>query len=401
MQMFLLRKGYTMKLGFTTCNINPVFPVKRFSGRFGDEKYEIPVKGDLICPILYTETNDAIWIHVSLANPDIEIEGRNHLKTMIETALNKDVIFTICGTHTHYTPNINTDIEYQIYVGEQIISALKNMDVKDYSDLSYSFTREYYDEVGRSRITGLEVKNLYLNVLSLYSENKRIASFIVYNCHASTMSMRKDIFTSAGPGVLLKELSEKYPGEFFTYMCGAAGDVSTRFSRNGQEYEDMLEMAYKVVDKTQSILDAEKEKIPFDDIEVSEIMLPVKREYVDLSKYEIPEGLSQREKETIELDKKESKDRNIPAEKLPAEILFQKAKIGDVTMIFTPFEMFSEYIDYIDKKHAVIVNLANDRICYLSGLNQKVMSFELFGESIARDSKEEIAQLLKKWSHEV
>ena len=37
-------------------------------------------------------------------------------------------------------------------------------------------------------------------------------------------------------------------------------------------------------------------------------------------------------------------------------------------------------------------------VCYLSGLKNKYMSFELMGESIAYETKLSIIELIKKWS---
>lgn len=65
----------------------------------------------------------------------------------------------------------------------------------------------------------------------------------MYNSHPTTMPMRTGDFTSEYPGYVIKKLSEKYPDVFFSFMLGPAGDISSRFTRRKQDYEEISYLA--------------------------------------------------------------------------------------------------------------------------------------------------------------
>lgn len=383
-----------MKLGFCSVCLNPTSLSKRFGP---GNRSLIDVKGDLVYKLfVLKKEGHKPYLNVSCPLADIDMVHYQAFKKQLIEELGEEVDLSMCATHTHYSVLINADDAYLSFAVKGIADAYRDLECKEYADLRYDRIIEPFHEVGESRITGIKA-NIYLETLCLYDGEKRIATFITYNSHPTTLNFFEDYFSSVGPGLLQKKLEAANPGEFFSYFIGAAGDVSTRFARKNQEYGEVERLTDVVFDAVTRQLNEKRTPEKVEDIRFEELWLDVERKYLDISTLKLPEDASPREKETI-AQAGEHKDREIKEEDLPKQVLFQRLSINDFSYIFTPFEMFSEYLDYVDLKHGIIVNCANDHVCYLSGLKNKYLSFELFGESIAYDSKVEITKLLERWS---
>lgn len=387
-----------MKLGFGKVTVNPEKPAVKFApGPFA--RYQ-KVKDELSYKIMILKESEKPYIHISCPIADFELPTTQALKKQMQEKLGYEFELTIAITHTHYSVNVNKDPEYVSFLADRLAETIGTIELKEYDDLKTCFQYHYFDKVGQSRISGQPTKNLFLETLSIYSGASRLATLIVYNSHPTTLSMKVEYFSSVGPGILMKTLEENHPGEFFSYMIGAAGDVSTRFTRPGQTYEDMLKMTETVVEEVESQLASQKNFQPLNSYQVEECWLKMKREFFDISTVEIPENLTPREKETIDqaMKNKNKVTQGIKLEDLPEKLMFQRLRLGAHQFIFTPFELFSEYIDYTNKENTSLVNCGNDRDGYLSGLGKQRLTFELFGQTIALSSKLDIKALLEKWS---
>lgn len=385
-----------MLLGFNSINLNPSSAAKRFGP---GNRSLTDVKGDLIYKLfIVKKEGHKPYVNVSCPLADIDIDHYQKFKKIMEEKLGEEIDLSLCATHTHYSVLINADDDYLRFAAESIAACYQNTECHAYTNLSCDRIIEPFQEVGRGRITGVKA-DIYLETFCLYEGEKRIATFITYNSHPTTLNFFEDYFSSVGPGLLQKRLEEAHEGEFFSYYIGAAGDVSTRFVRRNQQYEEVERLTGIVYEAVEKQLSAQRERKPLDEIEFEELWLDVDRKYLDITKLKLPENASPREKETI-AQASQHDDRSISESELPKQVLFQKLAFGDFCYIFTPFEMFSEYLESIDLDHAIIVNCVNDHACYLSGLTNEYLSFELFMESIAYESKVKITQLLKQWSGE-
>ncbi len=383
-----------MRIGFASAVLNPEQPAARFGP---GNRTLLEVQGDLVYKIFALEKEgQKPYLCISCPVADFEITSYQNCKNMMEEKLGYAIDLSLCATHTHYSVNVNQDPAYRRFLAEKFCEIYSSMEMKEYANLTYDRVIHPFDQVGQGRISGSPA-SVYIETLCLYDDDQRIATFITYNSHPTTLNFFEDYFSSVGPGLLQKKLEENYPDEFFSYFIGAAGDVSTRFARKGQTYEEVERLTGIVFDEVNSQLQEERERKPLENISFEELWLPVERKYLDISKLILPENASEREKQTI-AEAGAHNDRAVKEEDLPKQVLFQRLTFGDFSYIFTPFEMFSEYLDSVDLNHAIIVNCVNDHACYLSGLNNKYLSFELFGESIAYDSKLKIIKTLEKWS---
>ena len=387
-----------MKIGFNKVNVDPVKPTHKFAP-LGEGILTDQVKDELAVKITVLESSDAFYVHLSCPYGEFP-------RTMYETAaetlnrkMAKKVYLTTAVTHTHYAPKLTQEKEYAAYAVTKIIDGILHTKTMDYGQLSYCYQREYFDQVGQLRISGETTRNLFLETFSLYSGEKRLAVYVIYNSHPTTLNFNEPYFSGAGPAVLMKAYEEKHPGEFCSYMIGAAGDISTRFSRRGQTYEDVLMLTEVVANQLEKQLQQEKDlpKYPVDTISWNEIPFHVHRQPRDMSEVITDVELTPREKETLEIAKKKNETRDISAQ--PDTLYLQRVQLGGHIFIYTPFELFSSYLNCIDLDHSTLVNLGNGDGGYLSGPGKQKLSFEVLSETIGKPDKQRLETLLHQLSN--
>lgn len=347
--------------------------------------------------LMLENVDGSLYIHISCPFGCVPEFVYEKIKTRIADSLKRDVLLTTSATHTHYSVSLEHDSDYAEYLVDRIGDEIGHIELKEYQDLKVCYQYQYFDKVGRSRISGQESDHIYLETLSFYTGEKRLGTIIIYNSHPTTLNFNESFLSGAGPAVLMSRLEEKYEGEFFTYMIGAAGDISTRFTRPGQTYEDVLTLCSVVEEAVCKQLENQKNcpKSPLDDMSVEEKVLEVERCPKDMSEIDTSGRLTARELETIELAKE--KHKNDDLSKLSTRIGLQRVVIGGHIFIFTPFELFSSYIGCIDKEKATLVNLANGKEGYLSGPGKQKLSFEILGETIPSASKRKLMDVLSQW----
>lgn len=388
-----------MKIGFTRIDLSPISPTHKFAP-LGEGIITSEVKDELVCRVSELENDDgSLYIHLSCPYGDVDDYICDDIRNGIERALNRTIVITIAVTHTHYAPKLNQEKEYADYVIEKLIREISNIERNDYGPLKCVYQRRYFDKVGRVRISGEETTNLYLETFSIFSEEKRILTYIIYNSHPTTLNFNEHYFSGAGPAVLLKSLEQEYPNEFFSYMIGAAGDVSTRFVRKGQNYEDVLQLTQLVKAEVQEQLNLQikKEKVDVSGWKAEEVTFPVDREPRDMSLIDATGEMTPREKETLEIAKK--KHAHVDLDTLPRRFVIQEILIGKHEFIYTPFELFSSYLNSINLENTTLVNLANGHGDYLSGPGIQKLSFEVLGETIPDRNKKELEKLLHDISY--
>ena len=387
-----------MKIGFTLVDLKPLKEVYKFgAGSRGALTKDL--RDELTAKIMMIENDDgSLWVHMSLPFGNIFDETHLAIYAQGKAVLGKSFKLTTSCTHTHYSADLIQNKEYGGYCIASLAKALGTIELEE-KKLYSCYQYRYFDEVGRIRISGVNTKNLYLETYSIYDEEKRLATYIVYNSHPTTINLKVDYMSGAGPAILMKKLREAHPDEFFTYGMGAAGDISTRFTRTGQTYDDMLALTDKVIAAVEALRKNEVnlKKYPIERWAATEIQFPVKRGPRNMDEIDMSGELTPRELETIELAK--TKHKNDDYTKLPTEIFLQKIVLGDHTFIYTPFELFSVYLECIDKDKATLVNLGNGRAGYLSGPGKQKMSFEVIGETIPSESKVELMKQLEAWGH--
>ena len=106
--------------------------------------------------------------------------------------------------------------------------------------------------VGRGRLTGLGTNrndpeggllDEEVIVLRVDGEDRQpIAVWMNYGCHPTIMGHENLWITADYPGAARRALKQLYPRTVFLYSNGASGDVSTRFTRREQTFDEVERM---------------------------------------------------------------------------------------------------------------------------------------------------------------
>lgn len=380
-----------MKFGFSKINILPLQPVLKFGG---DRLMTKEVGDDLIYRITILE-DEIYYVHICCPLGDMQESIRNELQDRIEQVLHKQIHLTVTCTHTHYSVKINEDIYYKNLVIKQVCEAICKIQLREVENVSCEYKVSKFDEVGKSRISGYESEHIYLETFSFWEGHKRLFTWIIYNCHPTTLNFHESYLSGAGPNILLKDLEEQYPLECFSYMMGAAGDISTRFTRTGQSYQDMLYMKDKVLHKVLQQLKIEGNKIPYQGMKIEECQFPIAYERKDMNKLQLPPNVSEREKETLQ--EALNKHKNLSLEDMPKTAMFQRLTIAGHNFIFVPFELFSVYLNEITIGKSSLINCANGRISYLSDYCETHLTFEVISDFVSDQTKKNMMHVFHMW----
>lgn len=385
-----------IRIGFGQTDVTPLKPVHKFAP-LGKGILTTKVADELVCKITELQNEDGSrYIHISCPFGGIPRRIYQRVFESLSDCFAEKIILTMAATHTHYAPNLAQEEEYASYVCAQIVQTVKAIPLHHPNSLTCCYQRAFFDKVGQSRISGQPSKYLYLETFSLYEDEKRQATWIIYNSHPTTQRFTYDFLSGAGPAILMHQMEKTFPGEFFSYMIGAAGDVSTRFTRTGQDYEDMLAMTKPVAEEVCRQLDCQTglAKTPVAGWEVEEFLFDVERAPKDMSQI-YTGNLTERELETLAIAKEKHKAQDLSL--LPRKIPLQRLKLGEHVFLFTPFELFSGYLASIDLNTCTLVNLANGTTGYLSCPGPQKLCFELVGETIPDHCKEKLIKFLQDW----
>lgn len=386
-----------MRLGTLEININPIFPVNRM---LSNEKH-LAVSDDLHCRIVVFEKADKPLFHLSIDTVEIYLHYRNRLKQGIEAALGREIDLVTSATHSHFCPCLTTDTAYQNYLYQRIIEGIPLIQYQDYETLTYTYQYRFFDKTGKSRISGQDSPYVFAETLSFFADGRRAVTFLMYNSHATTMRMHQGDFTSEYIGKVIAALQKRYPGEFFTFMLGPAGDISSRFTRQSQDYPEIARLAGLLEQEYCRQLEDQPAPKPVGSLAYREVVFPIGRAPVQLDGLEIPPDLDPRERETIEQAMKDADKMQAEIAAQPASHLFSHWLVApDYSVIFEPFETFSSYYRFVEKDRCSLVTISNGFDHYIAGLEPQRLTMELFMDTVTRETKEKMAQLFTSWSRQ-
>jgi hypothetical protein len=205
-------------------------------------------------------------------------------------------------------------------------------------------------------------------------------------------------FSAEYPGYVLSRLEQAYPHTDFTFLQGAAGDISSRFVRDGQDYESLIKLGDKLFDEIVNLLKQEAPKHDFV-LGYKEKRIEFEHEFkpIDLSK--IRADLSERELETIRLGqieraKLEKKNNEIFGKPID-EALISRLDTGAASIIFFPNEIFSHYINYIDTEKQMLASYSNGYGPYVLPIDFEYITYEMFTDTLTKKSKEKIIETIQ------
>jgi hypothetical protein len=286
----------------------------------------------------------------------------------IEEKINRaDLQIILSCAHTHSAPGyhellsegktINLDVLFDEIVGKAVsileeIPALAQPAVLHYSERPLS-------GVGANRRNKDIEVNTVLRTLSFDFADKQ-AVVVNYPCHPTHLSYRNLLISKDYQGAAMDELVEQ--GYLPMFLQGACGDISTRFTRHEQSFDDMARIAHIFASAIKEQLPGESFEVT--DFDYSQHVIEIKaKEYQDEEFY-----LSEIERYTNELEAARDK---LPASELRIletaleginveyrysqyqDLIVTKVRCGilslgdKLALVFLPFELFSKIADQI------------------------------------------------------
>lgn len=379
-----------MNFGFIQFNINAPFPTKQ-CGHMSQTTLIDTYQDDLQARCLYLEDDQQIIMHLSFDLLAVDLAFRNLLQETLQKEYPKPLHLITSATHTHYGNDV-LNKDYQQYLFQLIVEQLNTIEIKHTRQLNVSMQTIPYNEIGTSRITGFHDEKVYLSLLSFYDEDQRFATIIMHNVHPTILSADVPYFSSEFPGLVMKTLSKEYH-EDFTWCTGASGDISTRFTRDGQDYDSMCKLATKLTNTIKSLLSQKQTLYPCE-LKYHEETITYEHDFHEIDLSNIRDQLSPRELLSIEYGKILRAQLQASQDVIHA-IQLASLRVGPYRIVFYPNEIFSQYLENIDLNTEMLVSYSNGYGPYILPINFPYLTYESFCDTLSDDCKRKIANAIQ------
>lgn len=382
-----------MKFATKVICINPLEPVKQ-AGHMTQTELISTVHDDLHARILYLE-QDVIWIHVSIDNLGFPRDFQDELQSKLSAHFTKPMHITVSCTHSHHCVNPR-DVDYRNMVLDEVKEAIHSLSIEEIEDIQVSYQSCYFDQVGKSRISNHTAEHIYVDLIELSAQGRVLADLIIHNVHPTILFATTPYFSAEYPGYVLNQLNKKEPEVFHTFMQGADGDISTRFTRKGQDYEAVEDLGNHLLNQLLSMKQNAKPQFPCH-LTFDSTIIDLEHEFEPIDMGEIPDNITDREKETIgygQIMRQRLKDH---PETLVQNIMLSRVGLGSISIIYMPNEMFSWYLGQVDKSKTSIACYSNGYAPYVTGIGSKLLTYETFTDTMTQQTKEKIVDQIQAW----
>lgn len=389
-----------MKIGCKQFRIDPPFPVNRM---LREEKHQA-VADPLYCRIVALYPDDDLPLyHVSIDTVELWKEREDRITQTIEMAIGQPIHCICSATHSHNCPCMTTDDQYVAYVLEVIRRGVAQIELRAYENVEYIYQYSYFDKVGKSRIENYVTPHIYAETLSLYGEGKRILTFLIHNVHPTTKELWIDDFTAEYPGYCIEQLRQEYPGEFFTFLLGPAGDISPHFVRKARDRAEMLRLAELLKQEYDRQLKAQRTEarrpvcLRYEETVMPKQTAPIQEQQMDIPSVLGPEEekvLAQLRNGQPARPKRELRPFEQVKEYHLAHLIFSP----EYSMIFEPFELYSEYYGAVNKERCSIISISKGFEHYLTGWYLRRLSLHGSLNNFADPMRKQMWEILGRWS---
>ena len=386
-----------MQYSFTKINIQAPFPTTQCG--HSCQTYELTEFHDpLYARVIGLKDEENWFIHFSFDLLAFSLEKRNELEKYFREYYKDDRIHVLTSsTHTHYANNIRDD-RYADYLIDLLCREVTKMEYRQMDNVTTSYQKMHSTAIGKSRISGYELNNEYLCLIRFFENEDNFLNIVYYNCHPTILSSMTQFFSAEYPGYVLKKLEDRYPDADFSFLQGAAGDISSRFTRDGQDYDALVKLGDRLLEDIYGLFDAEAERIPLK-LEYREVPVEYDHEFTPIDLSKIRADLSERELETIRIGQEVraelERTSNLLFGKLIKEAVIVSLDLGSVKIIFFPNEIFSHYMNYIDIDREMLVSYSNGYGPYVLPIDFEYITYEMFTDTLTRETKEKIIGILK------
>jgi hypothetical protein len=298
---------------------------------------------------------------------------RQSLARLFDTST--DVVM-ICASHTHCgpaglrprsgtSPSLDPQLTEMIHtrVSEAGQVALGRLAP---AHLSYAIgdvegiggERNHKDRVVDSRVTVLRFDGTDGTPLAILSH---------YACHPTVLGSDTRLYSADFPGVARSHIQAAYPGSICLYLNGAAGNVSTRFTRHGQSFDEVQRLGDLLGSRVVTLLD---QSIPLTRHIISwnsrSIELPY-RAFGDTASHSLaPTGHPRIDQTRAEGAIIETKLHQTFSGRTAQPAMLHVLHIGSLKLAFVPGEPFNDLALSVQKVSpmTMVVGYANDYLGY-------------------------------------
>ena len=384
-----------MRIAVSKCDITPLKPVRQAGFIQQTEKIS-EVKDRLYASVIALENNGEVLYFLNADSIGMADSIRQRILDNVREEGRTTYLMLSC-THTHFAADPR-DPDYAEQFIRQASDMLASLSFSEVKDLRYSFAREPYEGVGKSRLSRYPSAFVYLYVISLYDGDKRLANIVVHNCHPTVMDGYTPFFSSEYPGQLRSRMEREYPGEGFLFWQSAAGDISSRFTRPDQSYESMCLLAEGLFREVKKMISLPKETYPAAGFSVTEETIPIRHVFEQIDVSVMPEGISEREKETILIGQKVRQDLAKKVDTLPKEVRLTNVSLSDLNVVFCEKELFSAYLGYLSSDRSVLVCYSNGYGGYVTPPGFDELTYERFTDTWSDETKKAAAECISRLS---
>lgn len=382
-----------MRYGFLRTIINSPFPTTQ-CGHITQTNELFVYHDDLEARLLYLSDGDDTIIHLSADVLSIDRDTRNKLQDQARAFFQDDKLVLITSaTHTHVGNNIR-DERYIKYFIELITNAFKDIIIHETDMIKTEYQVIKFKEVGKSRISNYESNNEYLSLIRFMIEDKTWLNIIIHNCHPTILQANVPYFSSEFPGYVMQQLRLEYPNEEFTYMSGASGDISSRFTRPDQTYAAVEFLGNKMIAKIKE-LKANHSYLKELKLTYREAEIKYEHDFTPVDVAKIRGNLTTRELETIEY----GKIMRANLEKDPSKLIKQATiacwDLGCIKLVFYPNEMFSQWLDEMNMQEKLLVSYSNGFGPYIIPKDFAYITYESFNDTLTLETKDKILSAIK------
>jgi hypothetical protein len=386
-----------MKLGTNQICINPTRPMLPV-GFVTQDRNLSQVRGDLIARMLLVEDESNRWLCITMDSLGVSQAFFHKVREKVNV-LFPDCELTMSCSHTHYAPSLanvpGMFEENQIYVDfvlERMVHCLRNLKLVDVLDPRIGYKSERFSDVGKNRNCLKSDDDVIATVVSLFDGPKRIVNFLHYNCHPTISSEDAAYFTADYVSIAIEQITDKFPNEFTLFFQGAAGDISTRFTRTQKTYNETIRLGRMLGIK---FLDLR------DHVEVTEAFtLHTQMKIIELHpQIKNIDDLDTSHLNASELGELETARKIMTSVKNRRSALAQTArftdvKIGPLRFCFLPFELFSGYLRYCHP-FTLIVGYSQGYAGYVTLPDNTDITYESLLETVTEVDKRQIIAFLE------
>lgn len=410
-----------MKLAFNKIDLTPSLPVP-LSG-FGKVRIAEKVHDSIHARVfLFEGSEEILWVQLDLVAID---------QFVIDLVLNKTNLkphqVLLSATHTHSGPGGTLSTHQGMLKGMDPVFCDFNMNYCEFiAEKIAQCVNQLRSELKESKLRILKgkIKNLGterhdaslpcdddLVVLELTSGDKK-ALIVRAACHPTVLNADNLEVTADFPGAIEPHFEEH---ELVAYVNGSCGDMSTRFTRKGQGFDECSRFGKLVADQVKILL-KDPEALSNYTADVSQNHfnvparqidpLPVALEKLEKAKADVEQAIKDKVSPTqlrVVQSFYEGAQNNLLASKSLADLTeinvpVSTLKLNDLTMIFTPCELFSSLSGPYKALGLEFVGYTNGYHLYMADENAYDRQFyEAASSPYAKGAGESLMKQIKEW----